>query len=149
MITITLLLCCGIDVSECPVGYPFQVESSACLRPDGARCSSGSSSLCCQNRLSYAPYWVGGPPPNCFANCSDCNFGDICYGFTRMCDENGDLCEFGSQVLCGWPAADGSLSLDGGISSVIILVSMTSIFGLSILFVYLLTCIYYACMNCL
>ena len=112
---------CRPDVSECPEGYPFRLESSACLRPDGARCS-GVSSLCCKSKSSYQPYWVGGPP-DCFANCSDCNFGDFCYGFTRKCNESGDVCVFGAQILCGRPSSGGSLKLDGGIISVINFVS--------------------------
>ena len=113
---------CRVDVSECPEGYPFRLESSACLRPDGARCS-GVSSLCCKSKSSYQPYWVGGPP-DCVANCSDCNFNDFCYGFTRKCNESGDVCVFGAQILCGGPpASGGSLKLDGGIISVINFVS--------------------------
>jgi hypothetical protein len=126
---------CGVGVGECPAEYPFRLESSACLRPDGARCSSGVSALCCQTKSSYDPYWVGGPPPNCFANCSNCDF--ICYGFTRMCDGSGNVCEFGSQILCGRPAGsirNGSLRLDRGIISIINLVSILSSFFIDLCF---------------
>jgi hypothetical protein len=134
---------CGVGVGECPAEYPFRLESSACLRPDGARCSSGVSALCCQTKSRYDPYWVGGPPPNCFANCSDCDFNDFCYGFTRMCDGSGNVCEFGSQILCGRPATGGSLRLDRGIISIINLVSILSFFDkirMTLLFSYISVC---------
>ena len=113
---------CRPDVSECPEEYPDRLESSACLRPDGLGCS-GVSSLCCKlGRSIYEPYWVGGPP-NCFANCSDCAY--LCYGFTRKCNENGDMCVFGAQILCGgyMRTSGGSLKLDRDIISVINFVS--------------------------
>ena len=118
---------CGVDVSECPAEYPFRLESSACLQPDGVRCS-GVSSLCCQTKSSYQPYWVG-EAPNCLDNCDDCNsyfnITDFCYGFTRICDGSGNVCEFGSQILCGQPG--GSLKLDRGIILVINFVSRNTI----------------------
>ena len=90
---------CRDDVSQCPEEYPFKLESSACLRPDGMRCS-GVSSLCCKTESVYEPYWVGGPS-NCLANCSNCNLNDLCYGYTRKCNDGGEVCVFGSQILCG------------------------------------------------
>ena len=107
---------CGVDNSECPEEYPFRLESGSCLRPDGVRCS-GVSFLCCKTKSRYQVYWVG-RLPNCSAtaNCNSVN--DCSYGFTRKCNDNGEVCVFGSQILCGrWQ--NGGFKLTGSIISAI------------------------------
>lgn len=92
---------CGVDDCSEVDGHPFKLESGACLQPDGQTCVDGISVLCCTQPGIHNPYWSG-TPPNCAATCEDCTLkGDFCYGYTRKCNNQGENCISGSEILCG------------------------------------------------